>query len=134
MGGDGLAIVELDVVSQVEGVGPFVVAEVPPGGDVGDDVEVGVDGDEAAEDLDDYKGGAGVRGEGGVQGGGVGEEAGELTTRAGGRVRDRRGGGQLGRGGGDGGGGGLEGWAVLAARAAGGGDQERDDGEGEDCE
>ena len=45
VGGYGLAIVELDVVSQVEGEGPFVVAEVPPGGDVGDDVEVGIDGD-----------------------------------------------------------------------------------------
>ena len=86
MGGYGLAVVELDVVSQVEGEGPLVVAEVPPGGDVGDDVEVGVDGDEAAEDLDDYKCGAGVGGEGGVEGGGVGEEAGKLTARTGWRV------------------------------------------------
>ena len=98
VGCHGLAVVELDVVSQVEGEGPLVVAEVPPGGDVGDDVEVGVDGNEAAEDLDDYECGTGVGGEGGVQGGGVGEESCKLTTRTYRRVRDRCGGGKRGPG------------------------------------
>ena len=57
---------------------------------------------------------AGVGGEGGIQRGGIGEEAGKLTARACGRVRDRCGGGKRGRGGGDGCGGGLEGGAIVA--------------------
>ena len=82
VGGDVLAVVKLDVVPEVEGVGTLVVTDVPARGYVGDDVEVLVYGDEAAEDLYYYEGGAGIGSEGGVEGGRIGEEPGEFAPSA----------------------------------------------------
>ncbi len=71
-GGDKpVGVLEDDVLTEVEGVDLAVGADLPARGDVGDDLEVFVDGDEAAEDLDDVGGRGGVAGQGGIEGHGV---------------------------------------------------------------
>ena len=79
----GLAVVELRVGAQVEGVHQPVGAHLPPLGYVGDQLQVGVDGHEAAEELHDESGGRGVAGEVRIEGRRVRPDAAEEPSRRG---------------------------------------------------
>ena len=70
LGGDAAAVVEDDVVAQEEGVDEAALGDLPALGDVGDDLEVEVEADEATEDLSGVLGGAGVADLDGVEDGG----------------------------------------------------------------
>ncbi len=67
VGGDGLAVVESGVGADVEGVGQAIRADVPALGQVRDDLQVAVDGHEAAEYLDDIGCRAGIAGQRRIQ-------------------------------------------------------------------
>ncbi|WBL36486.1 hypothetical protein O0235_02665 [Tepidiforma flava] len=127
-GGDAALIagMEDDVVAEAEGVGAAAVGDFPVLGDVADDLEVGVEGDEAAEDFDDVFAGGDIDDLDGVEDGvglGARDDEGVALADAAGGCAGAVFGAAAGRRG-----------AIIAAAPGEGDDEDDADGEDEECD